>query len=187
MIALSLIPLPYRIAGVAILAASVFGAWEWRWHSGFKAGVQQQVDKQAVIDSQRRQVALDEEASRRKKDAETNRRILKAEDDAYQAQVAQRADKLIADAASGDLRRRFEQRLRDMVQAVHATAAARGSGTGGSQAAPSGEAEGDVAGMLADVYGRCLQQRQRYAEIADEARTSGQLCERAYDALTAAP
>ena len=42
----------------------------------------------------------------------------------------------------------------------------------------------DATGVLADVLGRCVARVQRLAAIADERGRAGQLCERAYDALT---
>lgn len=181
----SLIPLPYRVAIGVALCLALFVAWQMRWTAGFDAGVSNQKAKQAVIDDQRKQLAIDELAKRKQQDDVLHKRVQEAEDEAFRAMAAQRADKVIADAASGELRRRFEQRLRDLVSAVHATASARDSGANNPAAAASSPSAEDPARMLADVYGRCLQQRQRYAEIADDRGRAGKLCEAAYDALTA--
>lgn len=183
----SLIPLPYKIAGAGLLALAAYGAWEWRWSAGFGAGVKHQQGEQNRIDLKRSEVAIETMTERRAKDAETARLIQEATDAKDKAEAQRRADKLIADAASGDLRRRFEQRLRELVQAVHATATAGGAGSGNSSPATSSPSADDPAGVLANVYGRCIQQRQRYAEIADERGQAGALCQAAYDALTQPP
>ena len=186
---LSLVPLPYRMAvGATMLAASLAALTAshlWYGSERYDAGVEYQLAEQAKIDKVRSEVARRETDKRRAADEQAAKLLQKAQDAETQAEVRQRADKVIADAASGDLRRRYEQRLRAAFAAVHATAAARGAGSGDPTPAAGSAPDEDIAGMFADVHSRCVIARQRYAEIADDARRAGQLCERSYDALAA--
>lgn len=52
-------------------------------------------------------------------------------------------------------------------------------------ATPGCEAADDRARVLADLLGRAAARADELAEQADSARLAGQLCERAYDSLTA--
>jgi hypothetical protein len=176
---------PYKWIGAGLLALAAWGAWEWRWSNGFDAGAADQQAKQAVIDDQRKQTAIDELTKRRVQEARTVQLLQEATDAKDKAEAQQRADKLIADAASGDLRRRFEQRLRDAFKAVHATAANRPTGAPDTAPASSSASTEDPAILLADVLSRLDARAGRLAEYADQARTAGELCARSYDALNA--
>tara|TARA_R110000868_G_C10848773_1_gene760648 strand:+ start:846 stop:1406 length:561 start_codon:yes stop_codon:yes gene_type:complete len=175
--------MPYKAIGIGLMALAAWGAWEWRWSEGYDAGVSSQQAKQAVIDDQRKQTAIEELTRRRVEEARTVQLLQEATDAKDRAEAQQRADKLIADAASGDLRRRFEQRLRDLVQAVHATASS-GAGSGDTQVASSSASADDPAILLANVFSRIDARAGQLAEYADQARTAGELCQRSYDALT---
>ena len=183
---LSLIPLPARLAVAAgSIAALVAGVVAWGSHKdgvGYARGAGEVTARWQAEDVKRAELAAAETAKRRADDDRTARIIQEAQDAASQAQARQRADKVVSDAASGALERRFRERLREL--AAGAPAAAGGAGSQNPAVAPGGATSEDVAGVLADVYGRCLAQRQRYAEIADDARRAGFLCEAAHDALT---
>jgi hypothetical protein len=86
-----------------------------------------------------------------------------------------RADAAIADAAAG--------RLQQRVTALVAQARAAASNPAPAQAGPTAD---DPIGMLADVLRRADARARLLANYADEARTAGQACESAYDALTGA-
>ena len=180
----SLIPLPYKIAGGALLALTAWGAWELQWSRGYDAGVSYQQGEQTKIDLKREQTATAELTKRRIQDAATAERIQRAEDEAFQAKSQQRADKVILDAASGALQRRYDERVRALVTAVHATAAAGAGRPGDTGIVSSGETAEAAAGMLADVFRRCRERIGLLAAIADERGTAGATCERSYDALT---
>lgn len=181
---LKLIPAPYRWLALALLLAAAWGAWEWHGSTQFDRGVQHQKDKQAVIDGERNRKAAAESERRRLEEARTRKAQQEAIDAAEQQAAQARADKIIAEAASGALQRRYEQRVRDLVRAVTAAASARGEGQGGAAAAGPGPAADDAAGVLADVFSRCLDRVRVLADIADRRGAAGQACERAYDALT---
>ncbi len=184
---LSLIPGPYRWLALAALLAGAWGAWQWHGSTEFDRGVQHQKDKQAVIDAERTRLALAESERRRLDEARTRKAQQEAIDAAEQQAARARADKIIAEAASGALQRRYEQRVRDLVRAVTAAASARGEGQGYPAVAGAGPAADDAAGVLADVFGRCLERVRVLADIADRRGAAGQACERAYSALTPVP
>ena len=97
----------------------------------------------------------------------------KAVDEAELKVAQARADAVLADAARG----RLQQRVADLVAAARRTAA-NPPATGAS--APTE----DAAGMLADLQRRADERAGILARIADERGAAGELCERAYDALT---
>lgn len=84
-----------------------------------------------------------------------------------------RADAAIADAAAGRLR----ERVAALISAARFTARNPGPAFGGAPA-------DDAAGVLADVFGRCVERVQRLAAIADERGAAGAACVRAYESLT---
>lgn len=93
-----------------------------------------------------------------------------------QQEIARHAKKAAesarVDARASDLHAR---QLRGQLAAVRAAH---------PPAACGGEAAGDAIGVLADVLERADTRARVLAEYADAARTAGQACERAYDALT---
>jgi hypothetical protein len=183
---LRLIPAPYRWLALAALAAAAWGAWAWHGHTEFQRGVQSQKDRQAVIDAERTRLALAESEKRRAQEAQVRKAQQEAINEAESRAAQARADRVIAEAASGALQRRYEQRVRDLVRAVTAAATARGAGAADPAAASAGTAAEDPAGVLADVFGRCVERVRVLAAIADERGAAGAACQRAYEALTPA-
>lgn len=179
---LSLVPLPYRWGAVAVLVLAAWGAWEWHGVTKFNAGVSHQQGLQKVIDAERTRLALIESEKRRAEEARTQRAQQEAIADAERKAAQARADAIIAEAASGALQRRFDERVRDLVRAVHA-AADRG-GQGGSPPIHSSPSAEDPARVLADVFGRCIARVRLLADLADERGRAGATCERSYDSLT---
>lgn len=164
--------IPWRVAGAALLAATLFAAgWTANgWRMGEKLSAQETAQANerrnqayaqvkavdaARLEEQRRTAAQTEIANVATKDAETAR-----------------ADARTAGAAAEQLRRR----IADLVAASRAA--------GNPAAAGAGPATDDPIGMLADVLSRADQRAGVLAGYADAARIAGQACERSYDALT---
>lgn len=103
---------------------------------------------------------------------ETQRRAL---DEAQSQSLAAMADRDDARAAH----QRLQQRAAELAAAARAAGAR-------ADAAERRAAAGDPGVLLADVLGRCSQRVTVLAEYADRARIAGALCEKSYDALTAA-
>lgn len=180
---LGLIPGPYRWLALVLALAAAWGAWEWHGSRQFDRGVQHQKDKQAVIDGDRNRKAAAESERRRLQEERTRKAQQEAIHAAEQQAAQARADKIIAEAASGALQRRYEQRVRDLVRAVTAAASARGEGSGDPAAAGAGPAADDAAILLADVQRRIDARAGELAAYADTARTAGEACVIAYEAL----
>lgn len=88
-------------------------------------------------------------------------------------QLAQaRADRIIADAATGRLQQRYAAAL------AAARAAAR------DPAAPASSAAAPAGDLPADMFSGLLEVARQYRDAAEDAITSGELAERSYDALT---
>lgn len=88
-------------------------------------------------------------------------------------QLAQaRADRVIADAATGRLQQRYAAAL------AAARAAAR------DPAAPASSASAPPADLPANMFSGLLEVARQYRDAAEDALTSGELAERSYDALT---
>lgn len=121
-----------------------------------------------TLDSVRQQVEAAREDERR-----TQIQLSKELENAHQSLTAARA-------AADDARSALD-RLRARARAV---AAGGQCPAQHPAAAASGPAAGDPAGLLADLLVEAAAEARRYAEIADNARIAGQLCERSYDALT---
>lgn len=97
----------------------------------------------------------------------------KAIHDAELKAAEARADAVLADAARG----RLQQRVADLAAAARRTAA--------NPSAPRASAPAeDAIGMLADLQRRADEAAGIMAHVADERGAAGELCERAYDALT---
>jgi hypothetical protein len=188
---LSLIPAPYRLLAAGIAAAALLAAiagWgEYRQHqgdtAGYNRGMAVAAKVQATLDKERREWA-DERAAAAESArlaakaalAETMRRTQALQEAVNAAELVaqrERADRVVADAAAGRLRERIDALV------TAARFAARNPGL-----AIGSPPTDDATGVLADVLGRCVARVQRLAAIADERGRAGQLCERAYDALT---
>lgn len=98
-------------------------------------------------------------------------RIQEAQDAEYLARVAAQADATRARSALDGLRKHADQ--------LASSCAASDPGI-----APSGTPTGAPGDLLADMLARVGAAAVELAEHADRARIAGQLCERAYDALT---
>jgi hypothetical protein len=163
--------IPWRAAGVALLAASLFAAgWTvngWRIGEKLSAMEAAQANERrsqayaqvkaidaARLEEQRRTAAQTEIANAATKDLE-----------------GARADAAAANDVSGRLRQRVAELL------------AAGRAAGNPAAASASSPADDPIGMLADVLSQADQRAGILAEYADAARIAGQACERAYDAL----
>lgn len=186
---LSLIPAPYRLIGVVLAALSAVAAvLAWgasREADGREKGyLQGKTEVQRVLDDERRDWAAARDAAAEvarlaalAARAEEQRRVAALQEalDAAELEARrERADRAIADAAAGRLR----ERVAALVTAARFAARNPGLALGGTPAE-------DAAGVLADVLGRCEARVRVLAGVADERGRAGQLCERAYDALTA--
>lgn len=172
------------VALVALAAAGLRHAEATGDAAGYSRGMAVAAKIQATLDAERldwageRQAAaegarLAERAAR----TEEQRRaaaLQEALDAAELVAQRERADRAIADAAAG--------RLRERVQAL--VAAARYASRNPSPTL-GGAPASDPVGVLADVLGRCETRVRFLAGVADERGRAGELCVRAYDALTA--
>lgn len=176
--------IPYRLIGAAVaalaLAAALLSWGASREADGRTLG---RAEVQRLLDAERAdwasKLAAAAEAARAGALAarlEEQRRVTALQEalDAAELEARrERADRAIADAAAGSLR----ERIAALVTASRFAARNPGLALGGTPA-------GDAAGMLADVLGRCEARVRVLAGVADERGRAGQLCERAYDALT---
>jgi len=165
----SMIPLPYRIAGAALLAAAAYGAWEWRWHAGFGAGVKDQMGKQAVIDAKQTKVALEESEKNRAKEAGYLKAI-EAQRIIYEVlqkkNAAALAGQRIALADAGELRDQiaaFAANRGSSTEDTAASASARAATLGvllaealrtSAESAAGAESSGDAVRTLLDSWPR---------------------------------
>ena len=190
---LALIPAPYRwLAMAGAAAALVAGVLSWgayRQHqgdvAGYDRGMAVAAKIQGTLDKERREWADEKAAAAeayrlavRTAQAESERRSAALQEAVNAAELVaqrERADRVVADAAAGGLR----ERIAALVAAARFVSRNPGPAAGGATA-------DDPTGVLADVLGRCVSRVQRLATVADERGRAGQLCERAYDALTAA-
>jgi hypothetical protein len=152
------IALPPWVVKAGVTLALLLGAWLHGYHHG---GVRQKRLAAAAI--QAATAAVRNEETRRVM------RLQEAQDAEHLARQAAQRDTAAARAASDGLR----QRAADLAALSCGVAA-----TPGGASAPDGPR------VLADVLGELAARADRLAEEADAARIAGQLCERAYDALT---
>jgi hypothetical protein len=107
--------------------------------------------------------------------AETARRL------AAQKGITDDARKQAQTLAADALRARTaEQQLRARLAAYTANA-----GASHPAAASGSPPTAQDAGMLADLFGRCLGSLRVMAATADDSRAAGEACQRSYDALSA--
>lgn len=141
-----------------IVLALVAGAWVHGYHHG---GAREQRKAAAAV--------LAATTAARTEESRRVMRLQEAQDAEHLARKAAQRDAVAARAAADGLRR----------------AAAGFSCLPGDPAASAGSAPaGPGPGVLPDVLGELAARADRLAEQADSARIAGQLCERAYDALT---
>ncbi|HWH74950.1 MAG TPA: DUF2514 family protein [Methylibium sp.] len=162
-----MIPATWSLAArvaAPLLVLAVAGALIWGY------GRREYLAGQADADARHTAAAL---AQAQAAAAETARRITTIEEARRAAEL--RTHQALADAAAaGAARDRLRQQLDAYVRAARADPAAAGG------SAPAG----DAIGVLADVLGRADARAGELAAAADAARGAGQLCERAYDALS---
>jgi hypothetical protein len=148
----------------ALAAALLWGGWQHRRAERAGAELLRQAAETAKLREQALHAALIETTRRQRAVEEVSR-------DASEKLAAARRDAAgAARAAAG---------LRDHVAELAARAAAVDSCTADSRAAAAA-----AAGVLAELQRRADERAGILARYADEARTAGEACERAYDTLT---
>lgn len=172
---LSLLPTSWLIPAAAIGAAVLtmaLGVQTYRL-KGAQTDLAEQTasfSEQRLLASKAAQAA---EAQQREIEHARLTALQERADEADRQALAARADVAIADAAAG----RLQQRL-----AAYLAAARQASG---NPAPPqAGETATDPAGVLADVFGRCVARVRFLADLADERGIAGTACEGSYDALS---
>lgn len=168
-----------EFAVVGVLLAGV-GGQTWRLHSEQAKSAKAELATQQVLTKWNAQVAegtrvafVASEAERAK---EASREAARKEnvDEAQRMAARGRADLVVADGAHARLLQRA---------AATAGAAGRGEGSRDPVAAQGGPTASGAGLLLADVLGRADARAGLLAGYADEARTAGLACERAYDSL----
>lgn len=153
-----------RILSALLALALLLAGWQWRKSVSIEA---EYASYRADISGQ---ISLAEATAR----AEENRRTAKiqeAQDAAHKARLAAESDARAARASADRLRQRAAE--------LAASCAARDPAP--ASPGPAASAPGD---LLADMLGRIDQAAGEVAEYADRARIAGQLCQRAYEALS---
>ena len=169
-----------EIAAAGVLL-SLVGGQTWRLHSEQAKSAKAELATQQVLTKWNKQVAEGVRvafvASEAARVEEARREAARKEnvDEAQRMVARSRADRVAADGA--------HERLLDWA-ATAGRAADRGQG-GRDPVPAQGSPPASGAGLLlADVLGRADARAGVLAAYADEARTAGLACERAYDALT---
>lgn len=172
-------PLLGPLAGLAALAAlALWGlgmAKSTGDAEGYARGMAAAAKIQSAWDSDRAEAAEAASIAQANARAEEQRRAAAHQEvvDEYEKRLQTlRADAAIADAAAGRLR----ERVAALIAAARFTARNPAPAIGGAPA-------DDAVGMLADVFGRCVERVQRLAAIADERGAAGAACVRAYESL----
>ena len=166
--------------GVALTMLRAVPVWAWALVACLAwGGIQHQRAKAAgeILRQQQAAAAAAEAGALRQSITETERRLSAHQEIASAAQA--QADKN-ARAAAGA--RAAADRVRRDAAALAASAAAGHPATTGQCAAADA-----AAGVLADMLGPAADRAVELAGAADAARTAGQACERAYDALRGRP
>lgn len=148
----------------ALAALTAWGGFH-RWRA---------IEARAAFDQAQTAAAAERAASAAEVERETSRRLKTVQEVADAATLQARRDR----AAAGQLRAAADQ-LRARISAVEA-----GARPGDTPASGGGATAPGAARMLADVLGQCVDRVRVLAEFADQSRTAGQACERAYEALT---
>lgn len=151
---------------VVVLLLALLG-WQWgrAEHAGRRAD-QADNTARAASDAHMRESQARAEESRRAK------LLQESQDAEHLARLAAQRDAAAARVAADGLRSAARTVANASCPASYPASAA------GSAPAGNGPA------VLADVLGELAERADRLAEQADAARIAGQLCERAYDALT---
>lgn len=156
------------IALALMLALVAFAGYQWHEASEQRAAAQLM---QGQRDTARQ--ALDKSTRARAEESRRTRALQEALDAEHLARQAVEADARRADAAAVGLRQRAQQ--------LAAAARCPTSDSAPASSSPAASAPGD---LLADMLGRIDEAAGELARYADQARIAGQLCERAYGALT---
>ena len=153
------------IAFVVVLLLAALG-WQWGRAEHARAEL-------ATVRADVARQVRDAEAAARTIENRRIQRLQEAKDAELIARQSAQRDAAAARAAA--------ERLRQQALRVAATSCtARDPST-----TPGGPPAQDGPDLLADVLGSLAERADRLAEQADAARIAGQLCERAYDSLTA--
>lgn len=169
---------PWRWMALAAAVAALIGAWQWdRYSHGAKryqvgkTEVRQQWD--AAVSQARADALIQAGINAR----ETERR-LKAQKEAQDAQTQALARARADAAGAADAAARLRDHIARLIAAPVGAAA--------SHPAPAsdGTPEPSTADLLADVLGRCVTRAGELAIEADTSRAAGQLCQRAYEAIS---
>jgi len=159
-------PRVWIACALALLMAYGGGRWQ---QSRADAAAYQAKTTAAALDAARVQVkAVDDARIEEQRRTTAQTEIANA---ATKEMVGARADAATANDAAGRLRQRVNELL----------AAARAPKDPTTPSA--GEAAGDAANLLSDLFLESVERNRRLAETADAARIAGKACERAYDAL----
>lgn len=154
-----MVPLWAIKLGVGLLA--VVGIWGHGYHHG--------------VGKEKRKTAAAVQAAKDDARAEESRRVMRLQEAQDAAELSRQAAQRDAAAA------------RAAVRSLRDAAAAYADLPGDPASAPGCAAADDRARVLAELLGRASERADELAGAADSARIAGQLCERAYDALTSRP
>lgn len=165
--------LPYKWIGVGLVALALIGVIgvDKVTLAGLRVTV---ANGERALSDYRREAAVAARAAEGAARSEERRiaaTIQEKLDERDHQLVRARADRVIADAATGRLQLRYAAALADS----RATRTDPGT-AGGSAAAPPGD-------LPADLFGGLLVVARQYRDAAEDAITAGELAERAYDAL----
>ena len=160
-------PLTAIKAGV-LLALLAFAGYQWHEASEQRSAAQQM---QGQRDAARQ--ALDQSTRARAEESRRVHALKEALDAEHLARQAVEADARRADAAAVGLRQRAKQ--------LAAASRCPAIDPAPASSSPAASAPGD---LLADMLSRLDEAAGAVGRYADDARLAGQLCERAYDALT---
>lgn len=185
MIPLDLIPAPYRLAGGALIAASVlFGAWS------FVRSREAAADAAGYARGHAELVAYRDQAQRAALEEASRRQAMQAGIDRDRQEISDEMDRIRARDHAADLARAgrlagADQRLQQHLDAA-AGAAGRGGLPGGAGTVGGGKA---YAAQLADILGACrraLGQLERDADAEVDAVTERhQRCAAEYGSVRA--
>ncbi len=148
----------------ALAALTAWGGFH-RWRA---------IEARAAFDQAQTAAAAERAASAAESERETARRFKTVQEAADAATLQGRRDRAAAGAAAA-----AADRLRARLAAVEA-----GARPADPPASGGGATADPAVRMLSDVLGQCVDRVRLLADHADQSRTAGQACERAYDALT---
>lgn len=158
---------------LAILVVVLLAALGWQWGRAEREARQADTYKAQL---QAANARIDFETKARAVEKSRADKLQEAQDADHKARLAAEADARRADAAAAGLRERARQ----------LAAAARCPASNPASAA-SGPPANAPADLLADMLERTDEIAGELARYADQARIAGQLCVRAYEALTTDP